>query len=356
MNVINVKFKALVVDDNEVNILIMTNMLKAFGFDADHAESGKQAIFMAQNHTYDLIFVDHIMPNMNGIETVTELRRLCLDTNRPVIIALTSIIGDAIRSYYRKAGANTVYQKPLETTQLTEILRCWFPEYTILRDDFIKSETEDWEEQFIENLSDELEEIRKDRTGKKLSTDGYMDILEVSLKDMRRIIGHLSVSANDRLPETIQFAMHSLVGVFSQINAKKLLEEAKSMEKASIEMDIEDIQLHYARFMKRIGTFQEKLNLTMENYHANQIRKEQNCDQQVVHPMEKSEYEQCILKTIYYIKRFEFDAIIQELKKLITSGEKEYRKEFEEALMEIKEYNYQKALDQLLGIKNKIGI
>jgi hypothetical protein len=69
--------------------------------------------------------------------------------------------------------------------------------------------------------------------------------------------------------------------------------------------------------------------------------------------MSNEEYEQSLLNTIYYIKRFEYDAIIKELELLILKGFAKYKQEFELALADIKDFEYEKALDRIKKLEIK---
>jgi hypothetical protein len=67
--------------------------------------------------------------------------------------------------------------------------------------------------------------------------------------------------------------------------------------------------------------------------------------------MSKEEYEQSLLNTIYYIKRFEYDAIMKELELLILRGFMEFKQELELALADIKDFDYEKALERIIKLK-----
>ena len=84
-------YRVLVVDDNRVNLKVAKEFLKGYGFELEEAESGKEAIRLVRENLYDIIFMDHMMPEMDGIETVEVIRRDCGENGTaPVIIALTA--------------------------------------------------------------------------------------------------------------------------------------------------------------------------------------------------------------------------------------------------------------------------
>jgi CheY-like chemotaxis protein len=114
--------KALIVDDNEVNYLVLSNMLSVFHIAADEAVSGKQAIKMCKKEEYNLIFIDHLMYEMDGLETTIHLRRILTDKDKAYIFALTGEVTSEIRVKYLDAGANDVFTKPLGFYELNSIL------------------------------------------------------------------------------------------------------------------------------------------------------------------------------------------------------------------------------------------
>ena len=87
----------LIVDDHPVNQLVLAAMLAELGFDADTANSGLEAIEMAADRHYDLIFMDIQMPIMDGYETTRQLRKIPLHLTTPVIAITASTIDSQVR-------------------------------------------------------------------------------------------------------------------------------------------------------------------------------------------------------------------------------------------------------------------
>ncbi len=68
--------RILIVDDNKLNIKIAANLMKKYNFIIEEALSGDECLSMVQNNNYDLIFMDIMMPNMDGVETLNRLRKM----------------------------------------------------------------------------------------------------------------------------------------------------------------------------------------------------------------------------------------------------------------------------------------
>lgn len=117
--------KVLVVDDNEMNLKVAKNLLKLNGIIPDLVDSGAEAIRMMREKDYHIVFLDHMMPGMDGIETLHELRRLNLAKSGTVIIALTANAIVGAKETYLQEGFDGYLSKPIEIPQLEELLiRC----------------------------------------------------------------------------------------------------------------------------------------------------------------------------------------------------------------------------------------
>ncbi len=120
--------RALVVDDNNINLIISQSVLEEFGITVDTVLSGEEAIENVQKVQYDVVFMDHMMPKMDGVETTTHIRKLsdpCYQT-LPIIALTANAVGD-VRSDFLRAGMNDYLAKPLVIKELENVLRHWLP-------------------------------------------------------------------------------------------------------------------------------------------------------------------------------------------------------------------------------------
>ena len=120
----------LVVDDTEVNLSVICNLLKQTLVDVDTASSGKAALSMAKDKHYDIIFIDHMMPDMDGIETLKRIKAET-DTDTTVCIALTANAVSGARERYLEAGFADYLSKPVDGRRLEEMIRKYLPEEKI---------------------------------------------------------------------------------------------------------------------------------------------------------------------------------------------------------------------------------
>lgn len=119
--------KVLVVDDIEINLSVAEAMLQIFGITPDLAGGGATAIECALESKYDIIFMDQMMPEMDGIETTNLIRTLCSGYESTPIIALTANVINGAEKMLLKQGFNDFLAKPLEIDALNICLRKWLP-------------------------------------------------------------------------------------------------------------------------------------------------------------------------------------------------------------------------------------
>lgn len=121
----------LVVDDNGVNLTVTKGLLEPLNMQVDTAISGKEAIEMVQQKMYDIIFMDHMMPEMDGVETAHEIRQRFPEySDLPIIALSANAVGDA-QKMFREEGLNDFVPKPMELAVLVNAVRKWLPKEKI---------------------------------------------------------------------------------------------------------------------------------------------------------------------------------------------------------------------------------
>ncbi|MGN0341489.1 MAG: ATP-binding protein [Roseburia sp.] len=115
--------QVLVVDDVEINLKVFKGLLKKTGIQIDTAESGKECLEYAKEKHYDLIFLDHMMPEMDGMETLEQMKLLADSPNKdtPVVMLTANAIRGA-KEQYIQAGFSDYLTKPIREEDLQEVL------------------------------------------------------------------------------------------------------------------------------------------------------------------------------------------------------------------------------------------
>lgn len=122
----------LVVDDNKVNLYVTARLLTTFGIRADLADSGENAIKMINSAYYDLVFMDHMMPDMDGVDTTKIIRSQKDEYSRGLpIVALTANAVSGAREMFLESGFNDFISKPIQMPLLEKVLKRWLPEQMV---------------------------------------------------------------------------------------------------------------------------------------------------------------------------------------------------------------------------------
>lgn len=114
----------LIVDDNKINIKLASRLLEQFNFNISSALSGTECIEMVKKKKYDLIFLDHMMPEMDGITTM----KLLIESGYsiPPVVALTANSYDGLKEKYISEGFSDYLSKPINFKELNRLIIKYF--------------------------------------------------------------------------------------------------------------------------------------------------------------------------------------------------------------------------------------
>jgi len=120
--------RALIVDDEPMNLIVSSGMLRRYGMIVTTCESGQEAIDLCRQNEYDVIFMDHMMPVMDGVEA---MRRIRSEQTRSKIItpviAFTANAVSSAREMFRQAGFDGFVAKPVDMVELERVLKRVLP-------------------------------------------------------------------------------------------------------------------------------------------------------------------------------------------------------------------------------------
>lgn len=131
--------RALAVDDEEMNLVVAKGILGSYGIQVDTCLSGKEAIEKCTHMSYDLVFLDHMMPGFDGMETLRRIREIDNGIYKDLpIIALTANTISGAREMFKSEGFTEFVPKPIERTILERVLRRVLPEHCIRYEQYDK--------------------------------------------------------------------------------------------------------------------------------------------------------------------------------------------------------------------------
>ncbi len=143
--------RVLVVDDNEMNLLVAKKLLRETKIQVDLAKNGKECLELTKQHFYHVIFMDHMMPDMDGVETLRHLRQqengLCREAP---VIALTANVMAGAEQIYRNYGFQSYLAKPISGSLMEAVLLKHLPKELV---EYNAVEAEEESEAFIQNIT-----------------------------------------------------------------------------------------------------------------------------------------------------------------------------------------------------------
>lgn len=229
--------KLLIVDDNSLNLTVAKGLLEPLNMQVETALSGNEAIEKISETMYDLILMDHMMPEIDGIETTHIIRRFHPEYNQVPIIALTAnAVGD-VKSMFIKEGMNDFVAKPIEVRVLVTKIRQWLPKGKVSKRS-ISVKRERVEKCNLPQIPDlNMEDALKLVGSEKLFMDILKDYYHAIPKKIRLIQGY----KDQQNWHNYTVEVHALKSSSKQIGAYELSDKAAALEAAGNAGDINTI-------------------------------------------------------------------------------------------------------------------
>lgn len=230
----------LIVDDNKVNLTVAEGLLAPLEMQIDTAVSGQEAVTMISVKKYDLIFMDHMMPEIDGVETTRLIRRFHPEYDDVPIIALTANAVEGTKEMFLSEGMNDFVAKPIELRIITSKLKHWLPKDKIKK---IKVKPEEKREEEKSKLKIECLDTEY-ALGLLGSESLYMEVLKDYYQMIDKKVDLIRQLEQDEDWQTYTVEVHALKSASRQIGAIELSKFAEDMEAAGNEQDAGRIHSH----------------------------------------------------------------------------------------------------------------
>lgn len=270
--------KVLLTDDNDMNRKVAANLLKLFDIEPTLCRSGKETIALMMKEKYDIVFLDHMMPDMDGIETLGFLKEGNL-VGETKVIALTANAVVGAKEMYLDAGFDDYLSKPIDIPDLEKMLKKHLPEEIVQH----FSDTPDTNEEktpavlFEEEAKEEFVAEGKIDALRKLGLlvdegltycggdeDFYVEIIDDYAKAAgEKIAGLTDFLAAGNLKD-YKILVHSVKSASKTIGAMDLFEKTKALEFASGEENKEYVKENHEIVMEQYRQLAEKLKAIVE--------------------------------------------------------------------------------------------
>ena len=281
-NVIWPGVRVLVVDDEPMNLMVAEGIFQSYQMVVTTAGSGKEAIELCKQETFDLIFLDHMMPEMDGVETLKILRQTQTDTAKAhTVIAFTANAVSGAREMFLREGFDEFLSKPIEEQELKRLLRKVLPDDAAVfyeENTVVPNESEEEQsgvqeavsENGIRDILTELEARGFDTmAGLQYSHDDYEfyeKLLVMFAKDSEGKIHNIENSLREENLENYQIYVHALKSSSRMIGVNTLSEIALGAEEAAKKRDADSVRANHEelidKYRETVRCIEDVLNIS----------------------------------------------------------------------------------------------
>ncbi|RKM62186.1 EAL domain-containing protein [Butyrivibrio sp. CB08] len=242
------KATALVVDDTPMNHVVIRELLKHTLLKIESARSGLECLEKQHGKKYDIILLDYRMPGMDGIETLSAMKKDVDSPNyeTPVIVLTANAISGARENFLRE-GFDDYLSKPIESDKLEETLIKYLPkdkvEITMSDEDESAKAAQSTDDEKIPDYLMNLEKVDVTEGLKNCgSVDSYLSILKVYYESADMTRDNIETAYDTKNIKDYTSYVHSLKSTSRTIGAKELSKLSEMLEKAGNDGDVETIE------------------------------------------------------------------------------------------------------------------
>ncbi|MBQ3801576.1 MAG: PocR ligand-binding domain-containing protein [Treponema sp.] len=253
--------RILIVDDNTVNLTVAEGLLEPLKVKTDTAASGREALQKAREIRYDIVLMDHMMPEMDGVEATQKIREMCPEYKDIPIIALTANAVGSAKEMFMKAGMNDFIAKPIEVRVLISKMKQWLPKEKLKKVSVNEKEASQPQEKENPPLLDPA--LVDLDTASAIKLVGSEKIFLKILKEYYKLIPSKAASiqahfdAEDWDSYTVE--VHALKSSSKQIGAMQLSDMAAALEKAGKAGDTGYIKANSAAALEKYRAYEQIL-------------------------------------------------------------------------------------------------
>ena len=263
--------RILVVDDTKTNLTVVEGLLKKTQIAVDTAMSGMEALDLITKNKYDIIFLDHRMPEMDGIQTFHAMEELSGNLNKKTpVIALTANAVSGSREMYFKEGFTNYMSKPVDPIKLEDMIMSYLPSFKVSRPgdkDFVSNEEEE-KETDKEAMQDILKVSGVDietaiaRCGSPEVAIEVMKDFKLAIDERAGLIERYETEGNIK---NYTIYVHGLKSSARAIGAIDLADKAEYLEQCGNDENIEEIKKLTPELLNLYRSYNVKLSsLTQE--------------------------------------------------------------------------------------------
>ena len=250
--------KILVVDDTPMNLTVVKGLLKQTRVQIDTAESGLQCLELIREKDYDLIFLDHRMPEMDGIETLRKMLEIWNGREDiPPVISLTANAISGAREMYIAAGFKDYLTKPINSSQLESMMIRYLPKEKVT----IEESTEETVDENLPMFEGIDSKIGVENCG---SSEDFLNALKVFANSIESNSGEIERYFESQDWKNYTTKVHALKSTARIIGATELSDRARRLEDAGNSSYIDEIRKDNPALLELYRSYLKKLSALIE--------------------------------------------------------------------------------------------
>ena len=268
--------RVLAVDDNQINVKVAQGILGTYGLTVDTAGSGREAIRLCEKEDYQLIFMDEMMPEMNGVEAMNEIRKLrdyyAADGECRIIVLTADAISGA-RTRLIREGFDEYLGKPMNLKQLERLFIRFLPAEKIFweteEEQEKKEDAEEKEEASdIGYLKEVLKhaDVEKGVTNCGGRTEDYRKVLKITSEYGEKQLAELERMQEEKDYANYTIKIHSLKSSSMNLGAVRISEMARQQEMAGEQGDYAFIEEHAEEFRVEYRKLLDEVEEVLAHY------------------------------------------------------------------------------------------
>ncbi len=285
--------RVLVVDDNSINRKVFSNLLKRTQINVSEADGGESCLRILADQTFDIVFLDYMMPNMDGVETLHEIRKAGLCTDTPVIMLTANAIKGA-KEEFLKEGFSDYLTKPIIPDKLDEMIIKYLSENKVkeyVAEDGEENNIQDEETDMKNIMLPELEEFDFNYSMKLLNSE---ELVIKVLKDFGNSLERLpdkldnlykgiwngdeavETNINEEILALYRIEVHALKSTSATVGALLLSKLARILEVAAKDADIKKIISLHPILLDEISKHKKRIDEVFVSEESSQVMEDEH--------------------------------------------------------------------------------
>ena len=305
----------LIVDDNEINLAVAQGVIEPLGMQVDTATSGAECIEKVRNFRYDIVFMDHMMPELDGVETTHIIKERFPSYANVPIIALTANVAGGARDMLLREGMSDFIGKPISLRTITSKIRRWLPAEKIIP--VKKTDVTEKPQSILPDIPElDLKGAMTLMGNEKL----LLSVIEQYYRSIGKNIAKMNASYENGNIELLTIEFHSLKSTSKQIGANHLSALAKGLEYAGKENDIGFISENIDKFLDEY----KEMEKILSSYFGKQNSSE---EKQEIKPLLSE-----LKKALSDMDALQIDDVLEKISENMKASDKTYFEDIKKAV------------------------